>query len=170
MQDSYAVATGMTPSGYLPQLRANSPLFKIFLMSSGSIAMNVFSGHPCWCRWEGIAAHWQIRSLGRFARPPAVKATRLHIVSYLGCSVGIARTRRSSKFAFLEERVRLKRFPLLAGRDTAEWAIDRADVALATLHLTCHHFQLVRGGRLFGPQIRDNPGCRSWATGRRPGY
>lgn len=133
MQDSYAVATGMTPSGYLPQLRANSPLFKILdvlwidrderLFGSPLL---VQMGRNC-----GPLANPEPRQI---RLPTAVKATRLHIVSYLGCSVGIAQNEKVVEIRLSGGTGQTETIPLLAGRDTAEWAIDRADVALATLH------------------------------------
>jgi Bacterial membrane protein YfhO len=149
MQESYAGATGMTPSGYLALPPPNSPLFKIldvlWIYRDERLVetpLLVQMGRNC-----GPSANPEPRQIHL---PTAIKATRLHIVSYLGCSVGIAQNEKVVEIRLSGVTGQTETTPLLAGRDTAEWAIDRADVGPATLHQRATIFSSFDAGGFSG--------------------
>jgi Bacterial membrane protein YfhO len=149
MQDSYAVATGMTSWGFLPQPPANSPLFKILDVLWIDRDERLF-GTPLLVQMGRNCGPSAISVPRQFRLPTAVKATRLHIVSYLGCSVGIGQNETVVDIRLSGGMGQTETISLLAGRDTAEWAIDRADVSPASLHQRATIFSSFDAGGFWG--------------------
>jgi len=148
MQESYAKVSGMTPSGYLAQPVENSPLFKMLdVLWVGRSAhpetpLSVQMGRNC-----SPSANPESR---RIHLPAAVKVTSLHIISTLGCSTGIAQDEKVLEIRLSGVAGQSEDIPLLAGRDTSEWAIDRADVRQVTLHQRATIFSSFEAGGFSG--------------------
>ena len=132
MQESYARATGMTLWGHLAQPPVNSALYKI--LDVLWIGHNKSSEQPLSIQLGNNCGPATLLGTRRIHLPTTVMATRIHVISYMGCSTGIAQNEPVVDLHLAAGSGQSETIPLLAGRDTAEWAIDRPDVSKVILH------------------------------------
>ena len=164
MLDTYAAATGMSPSGYLAPPPPNSPLFKLLDVrwvdeTGTSHPLRFQLGRKCGPINDPGPLHIRL--------PSAIRATRIQIVSKMSCSTEIVQDQEAMRISLQDEssgRVSYFSVPVLAGRDTAEWAIDRPDVAKVIQHGRATIFRSFAAGGHMGHTYEAN--LPIWLSGR----
>ena len=95
-----------------------------------------------------------------------VRATHLEVLSSMGCSVSVPQGTRVLEMRIDTDQRNAGSVFLRAGTETAEWAIDREDVAPIVSHRAVlpNRQPFLRGGSAVVPIV---PGCPCARTARR---